>query len=833
MIDKKKELESLEIKYKEIQQLQTESENIISKLKNDIDIYKENELLEENKILRKQIEELKSKLYISNKSISELKNSNLILLDELKSTKRARREKEINRFQNIVAEKLKIDLEEKILFRLNRFQYKFFEKIKKLDKELVKDFSKESQVLKKELDELTKKVEVLTEKTLKQTSSMELELEKESSIFHNKIKEEYNNKEDSYLFEKEKKNFLLEKLIGLKGFNILGVISIFLGIFLVFRTQFKVIFNNDYIKSVGGYLLGVIFLFAGEKLYQNNKKHFSVGIIGGGIGILYLSTLLSTMYLGLFPMYMGLFIAILLTGIAILLALRYESEIIGILALIGGYIPYGAYIYYLKGNTQIYYIAIYSLILQGIILGIAWKKDWLYSKISGFVIGSINMIALVYYLNTILGNKLLSFFYIVIFTTAYSFIFLNSPNNENRKNKIIQQILLGLNLVIKFSLIYSLSDETTPTWLKALLIIGVGIVYGFIGDRVKENYMSKMFNFISLGCFILIIPVILSKEYVVIAWGGESLLLYYLTKKYKNKDMEYGALFIYLVTFISNLFVRTEGYYLVHIQDFMVIALSFAIYFTLKKRELKKYMSEILIGYKYLLFVYSIYFVGNIISTVIDNMEIDYLENYILTSSFTILSINIGLRNITYRVKEFQDRFSLIFLTVVEILSIIYINTLNFVHHYELSYFMQFLIVGTNVYLYLYGRKDIHLCFFRSDEKSAKWMLGESVYILFVSYLMMINILKLQSASLIIDIVGLLICYYLVWKGFKTPNREVRRIGLGIGVLFVFKCFFFDFIKFDSSFKMLAYFGMGVILIGTSYIYQSALKKLEREKEDE
>ena len=76
---------------------------------------------------------------------------------------------------------------------------------------------------------------------------------------------------------------------------------------MVFRTQFAKILANNYVKSSASYLLGMFFLFAGEKFYQKNKKHFAVGLIGGGIGILYLTTLLSTLYLKLYPMTAGLF----------------------------------------------------------------------------------------------------------------------------------------------------------------------------------------------------------------------------------------------------------------------------------------------------------------------------------------------------------------------------------------------------------------------------------------------------------------------------------------------------------------------------------------------
>lgn len=838
MIDQKRELEFLEMKYKEMKKLNSETEDIILKLKSSEKINAENKLLEKNNLLEKELKELKLKLEEKNKMLKEFQTSNLILMEELKETKRTERNKEIKKFQNIAAKKLKIDLEDNIITKLNNFQNELIKKIKNSDEELMKNFSDDSRELRNELKVINEKIEILTRETIKKAEQKRLEIEKESSVFHNEIQKEYDFKENEYLFEKEKKKLLLERFIGLKGFNILGVISIFLGIFLVFRTQFIHIFNNNYIKSAGSYFLGIIFLFTGEKLYQNNKKHFAVGMIGGGIGILYLATMLSAIYLRLFPMFTGLFIALLLTGTAVLLALRYMSEIIGILALIGGYIPYGAYIYYLKGNSQIYYLIFYSLILQGIVLGIAWKKDWFYTKIIGFIIGAVNMSGLIFYLNYMMNYKLISFFYIVVFTAAYNFIFLNTSKKEKRESKFIEYILLSINLILKFSLIYSLSDETTPAWLKAALIISIGVIYGIIGDKTKESNMSKIFYSISLGCLILIIPVILSKEYTVIAWGGETLFLYYLLKKYKNKDMEYAIFFIYLVTFISNLFIRTEKYYLVYMQDFMLISISFIIYFILIKRNLKKYMYKILKVYKYIMFLYSIYFIGNFTALIIDKIPyIRYVERNIITVIIAVFLINIILRNITYKIKEMQDNFSLAFLAIIELMSILIVNTCNFPmkneYHLPLIYILQAAVIGINIYLYLYGRKDIHLSIFKSREKDFKWILGESIYILAVSYIIMENILNIKNVSLILNIIGLAICWYLVWKGFKTPNRTVRRTGLAIGIFFSLKCFFYDFIKFDNHLKLFAYFIVGIILIGTSYIYQSALKKLENEGKNE
>lgn len=62
MIDKKKELENLENKYKEIKKLNLEISSIITEIKNDVEINRENELLEEKAKLENILKSLGKKL---------------------------------------------------------------------------------------------------------------------------------------------------------------------------------------------------------------------------------------------------------------------------------------------------------------------------------------------------------------------------------------------------------------------------------------------------------------------------------------------------------------------------------------------------------------------------------------------------------------------------------------------------------------------------------------------------------------------------------------------------------------------------------------------------
>ncbi len=826
MIDKKKELENIEAKYNEINKLNYEINSIITNIKNDVEINREDELLKEKLLLENSLKALEEKLHLKEKEIVEFKHTNAILLEELKHAKHKKLTNEINKFELLIAKTVDIELENSTLRKLNTCKYAIQNKISNLDKELSILFSQDANQLRDELATFTKKVNTFLDNSYSTIEKKKNELLEENSIFHNNVTEEIDTSKNESLFEKEKKKFVFEKLIGLKGFNFLGIISIFLGLFLVFKTQFKEILSNNYIKSSLSYLLGLLFLFIGEYLYKKGKKNFSVGLIGGGIGILYLTTLLSTMYLNLFPIITGLIISILLTGLVIALALRYDSQTIGILSLIGGYLPYGAYILVNKSNIQIYYILIYSLILQGTVLGISWKKDWMYNKIFGFFVGTINTIGLILYLNYKLHDKWTSFIYILIFTTTYSFILLNSHKKENRKINVTDYLFISLNLIIKFTLIYSLFDNTTPSWMKTTLVGIVGIVYGFFGDRLKENKIAKIFYIVSLISFILIIPLIVPVKFAVIAWCLETLLLYLLYTKYKAIELRYAAIIVYIVSIISNVFIRDSHYLLIYLQEIMVIILSFVIYFLLKNKN-KYYIKLIRAIIKYCTFLYSIFFIHKIIYDISSQTNI-YFDSIIIG----IIITSIILRYVTYKIKDTQDSFSLKFLVIIECIYLLWTHTLNifndfiYYNHHSLSYIIPLILL--NIIVFLFIRNDLHLILFKKIEKNHFWILGECIYILLTSKLILTHSLELNSAGLIINIIGLLMCVYLVWKGFRIPNRSIRRIGLGIGIFFVAKSFLWDFLQFENKYKLIAYFSMGIILIGTSYIYQTALKSLEK-----
>lgn len=158
MIDKLKELENLENKYKKIGKINSEIESIIANIKNEAGISREKELLEENERLAKDLKTFHEKMKVREEEIGKLKNSNAVLIEELKEAKKVRRNSEIDKFQNILAEKMNVELESGVTRRLSNYAEEMKRKVKMLEKNLSHEFSDEADSLRDELKKLMKKL---------------------------------------------------------------------------------------------------------------------------------------------------------------------------------------------------------------------------------------------------------------------------------------------------------------------------------------------------------------------------------------------------------------------------------------------------------------------------------------------------------------------------------------------------------------------------------------------------------------------------------------------------------------------------------------------------
>ena len=129
-----------------------------------------------------------------------------------------------------------------------------------------------------------------------------------------------------------------ETQLGLNWINHIAVITLILGTAFFF----KYAVDNNWIGPGARIALGVvaamISLFFGDLLWKREQKVFAQGLTGLGLALLYLSFYATFGLYHVLPQAAAFVLMVLTTASAAVFALRYESQAIAIIGLLGGYL---------------------------------------------------------------------------------------------------------------------------------------------------------------------------------------------------------------------------------------------------------------------------------------------------------------------------------------------------------------------------------------------------------------------------------------------------------------------------------------------------------------
>ncbi|WP_249281182.1 DUF2339 domain-containing protein [Paenibacillus sp. 7516] len=272
----------------------------------------------------------------------------------------------------------------------------------------------------------------------------------------------------------------MEMKIGLSWINKVAILLIILGVGAAFQYSYSTWFNDE-MKGGAFFLLGVLMLAGGEWLFRRKRQTFAMGLLGGGISVLFGSIFYSYFLLHIIGLYTGLGLSVLVSAVSVLLSLRYQSRTICSLGLVGGYLPLFSYMAYfgLSGNS-VYVAMVYLLLLNGIIVLISFGKRWPIVHYISFLFNTPSMLILLWL----------------------------SPNNVVGMVYSVATFALYLGI----TLAYPFKHRVKLTWWDfALLALIFSLVYvGLAGwvhrNMVQEKQTILLFYITSLTFAILMIP---------------------------------------------------------------------------------------------------------------------------------------------------------------------------------------------------------------------------------------------------------------------------------------------------------------------------------------
>jgi len=764
-----------------------------------------------------------------NSEVSEFKRKYKDLLLSEKLTYLGQSKKRMNfLFKGSVNSRLNklTETENTIKEKFRRFQ----EKIQKEDQSIATEY--------------TSKLNALFEEFNLEVETFRTNIEKESEKIHSESDGAYESSDlggvSEEVIEESYKVNNVELKLGLNVLNKLGVVLVLFAIILAGRYTFSNWFT-DYMKGMASFSIGIALLLFGEMMYRRTVKIFGLGLIGGGIGVLYASTFISYFNLGIMTLQMTLFISVVISAAALLLTLRYQSSIICSMAFIGGYLPFFTYVYVfgleqLPVNAALAYLTMFNVL----VLGISVKHKW------------YPVIYMSFFFNILCSNFLIGIMdtywigivYSYVLFAIYSAVVIMRNIRDKEALRVPDLILLVMNSIINVSMVYYLFTKAGFEDFDGLLALVYALIY-FVFARIMEKRhadlkMVNAFYVFAIGFTILMIPLQITSEWLFFGWIIESLVFIYYGQQSENKAFKYlgNALFgishfVFVLFAAENVF-NIESYPSIFDLKYLSLLLSeVAVMWIYRETETKGAQGDLSKVYRYVVIAHGAAYLiynANMIYLDIFGEGFEFIYYSVVLTSLVVLGYN---KLIQFMGAEGWINLE-VYRKVTNTLAYMYLVVLNILplpSNHGIEYGVGvFLLIGANVLIIIKANS-----LFKELEKTGGMkrdvravILG--VYTFCIYYMNLVVKFQPDNWSMTINLSMVIFALIYIFIGFKERFTTLRRMGLGLSLVATAKMTLFDLASTTMVQKIVGFFIFGFVLIAISYIYQKLSEKIAKEE---
>ena len=835
-----------------LQNLEQNQKDLIVDYEKFINEYQSSDLIKENENLKKSVETLK-------KTLESLKKEHEKGVEDNQKLRSALHDQILDEKLNI----LKIS-EEKLNTYFHDSNAKYSNRLMEINEQIKSQIDDAKKFAFKELDnerdsaikELSSLYEAFREKLKKRKEQQLLRDQDLRNRTRSEIDILRNEEISEEVMLKRMKQNELEMKIGLSWVNKIGILLILIGVIAAFQYTYATWLNNN-MKGISFYILGAVFIGAGEWFHRGKKNTFTLGLLGGGVSIWYLSTFFSYFLLKIIDLNLAFILAVLITTVTIVFSLRYDSRTVCTFGLIGGYLPVLTYFIYFQWKEEALYVAMaYLFILNMAILIISLSKRWL-------VINYISMLshlpALLYLVfnakNTHIAivYSIVAFFMYLVITLAYPFKYKISLNRADL-------FLLGINTLFNCSILYALLQKAGLKDWNGYLALIFCVVYFGLGEFIKRNMKEErntmiLFFSTSLTFAILTIPFQFGIKWLSMGWLLEGLILTIYALKNKLKKLETSGVVIFVVCIVIFYFFDLLTFWsgqkeFFDFKYFSIIAgeiLLLVIYLKeMAKGEISEYSDKAknIDWFKYFtlanLWVYLIYLGMKIYNTLIPE---NIYNNFYIMLIFSIITI--AFAYIIPKIPLLKDenvKQSALCMYLLGDIVCIYINffipvSIN-TNNPAFYYLSLTILILYNIFMF-FNLRDLVIYYIKEKNYNLE------IYPLIMSILLFGNIsafliiqFKLGNNNLLFSFIYLGLAISYIAYGFVRRFSDIRRFGLALALFATAKLFIYDLSFLQTIWKIISYFVFGLILLGISFIYQKMkdradIKIVEKKEQSE
>ncbi|MGR9087764.1 MAG: DUF2339 domain-containing protein [Gammaproteobacteria bacterium] len=308
-------------------------------------------------------------------------------------------------------------------------------------------------------------------------------------------------------------------------------------------------------------LAGVAMLIGGVRLVGGKYHLFSQGLLGGGIAVLYFSVFAAFSFYHLFGAFPAFALMALVTASAGALAVRLNSMLVAIFAIIGGYCTP-----ILLATGAVNFVGLYSymLLLGTGILGINWYKKWhLLNFLSFFFhyllfFGAMRKYTTAYFWDVMP-------FLIAFFALYSTMVFLFCLVRQSRST-LLDLLASIINAAIFFATAHTLVTEAYGQLWVAAISLGLAAfftahVYYCLVRRVLDREL--LLSFIALAAFFVTIslPLLLSRHWITVSWSLQALAMLWISGRLRSEFLRQVSYLLYAIVLVRFCFFDLPGQY--------------------------------------------------------------------------------------------------------------------------------------------------------------------------------------------------------------------------------------------------------------------------------
>ena len=349
-----------------------------------------------------------------------------------------------------------------------------------------------------------------------------------------------------------------EKVAG-TWFNRLGILAIMLG--SAFFLKWSI--DNDLIGELGrvtiGLTVGLGLIGGGDYFRKRNFALYGQGFTGGGISILYFSVFAAFVFYQLIPQAAAFGLMILITLAASLLAIRYDSRVIGLIGLVGGFAT--PFLLSSGDGNRIVLFTYIAILAVGVML-VAYYKRWALFNYVTFLFTYSSYIAgqagsrRSYYASDFDGT---AFLFLTVFFLLYLGVSLTRSLRQGEPFHRGDVSLTLANAFAYFVLSYSLIAHPFRDWTGFWAVM-LGTVYLGLGLAVYRRFPSMKLQSLTLlavaaGFLCIAVPLQLSGSWIPVAWAAEAVIVFYLSLKIRPDKVPVAGLAV-LALALASLFLQ-------------------------------------------------------------------------------------------------------------------------------------------------------------------------------------------------------------------------------------------------------------------------------------